>query len=49
MKCDVCGTKLNECYRFTDWDNDRNDEYGTYEECLKIFNQAVKDDETARI
>ena len=32
---------MNEIYRFTDWDQESNDEYGTFEECLVIFKKAV--------
>ncbi len=48
IKCDCCGTKLKDCFRFTDWDNDSNDEYGTFKECEKMFNEAVAEDETGR-
>jgi len=47
-KCEICGNELNPLFRFTDWDNDSNDEYGSYDFCLKLFNQAVKEDPEGR-
>lgn len=41
-KCDNCGAVLNRLYRFTDWHNDSNDQYGSYDECFKLFSEAVK-------
>jgi len=48
MQCEECGTEFNAIYRFTDWDNDFNDQYGSYEQCLILFNEAVKDEPTGR-
>lgn len=47
-KCDECGAVMNECYRFTDWDYDQNDSYGTFDECKKVFDKAVEENETGR-
>ena len=35
-------------YRFTDWNNELNDVYGTYKQCLKLFNEAVRKDPEGR-
>ena len=48
MKCKDCGKEINEDYRFTDWDYDVNDCYGTYEECLELFKKAVKENPEGR-
>lgn len=48
MICENCKAKMKECYRFTDWDNDGNDQYGTYDECLRIYNEAVSENPTGR-
>jgi hypothetical protein len=48
MLCENCGKELTEMYRFTDWYDDSNDEYGTYEECLAIFNNVVKENPEGR-
>jgi len=49
MNCENCGHELKECYRFTDWYNDHNDEYGTYDQCKKMFDEAVAEDSEARV
>ena len=36
-------------YRFTDWYNEERDCYGSYEECLVLFNKAVMEDKEARV
>jgi hypothetical protein len=46
-KCE-CGGKMVVCFRFTDWYNDYNDEYGTFEQCQKLFDEAVKNDPEGR-
>ena len=43
-----CGKKLQEGYRYTDWHYEQNDTYGTFQECLKIFNNAIKEDPELR-
>lgn len=48
MKCEVCGKKMDEQYRFTDWENDYNDIYGILEECKKVFNKVVKENPKGR-
>ena len=48
MKCENCENELTEHYRFTDWENDSNDEYGTFEECKKMFDEAVKENPEGR-
>jgi len=48
MKCENCNSEMNEAYRFTDWHYEENDEYGTYEECLVMFNNAIKLNPTGR-
>jgi hypothetical protein len=35
-------------FRFTDWDNESNDRYGTYEKCLELFNKAVENNPEGR-
>lgn len=39
--------ELKNC-RFTDWDQEDNDRYGTFTECKEIFDKAVKDDPEGR-
>jgi len=48
VKCEECGTELTDCFRFTDWENDSNDQYGTFDECKIMFDKAVAEDETGR-
>ena len=48
MKCEECGEKMSDDYRFTDWYEDSNDEYGTFKECKKIFDTAIKKDKEGR-
>jgi len=48
MKCENCEEELRVCFRFTDWENDANDEYGDYDHCLGLFNEAVERNETGR-
>jgi len=43
-----CGNKLQEDYRFTDWNNDSNDVYGTFEECKKRFDEFVEENPEGR-
>ena len=35
-------------YRFTDWYNELNDSYGTWKECKRRFDAAVKADPQGR-
>jgi predicted oxidoreductase len=48
MICENCNKKMEEVYRFTDWDNDYNDTYGNWKECKKIFDKAVKEEPKGR-
>ena len=46
--CENCKTVIDRQFRFTDWDYDQNDEYGNFEDCLRMFNEAVKEDPQGR-
>lgn len=46
--CEECKKMIPRQFRFTDWNNDNNDSYGNWEECLKWYHQAVKEDPTGR-
>lgn len=48
VKCKECNKEIKEHYRFTDWKHSNNDEYGTYDECLKIFKKAIKEEPKGR-
>jgi predicted oxidoreductase len=48
MICEICNKKMDEQYRFTDWDNDYNDVFGNWKECKKLFDKAVKDEPKGR-
>lgn len=48
MECPNCSSKMVIVYRFTDWDNCSYDKMGTYEECQKWFDEAVKDEPEGR-
>jgi hypothetical protein len=39
---------MTKMFRFTDWYNDDNDRYGTYDECLKIFKERVANNPEGR-
>lgn len=40
--------KEKKLYRFTDWNSDGNDRFGSYSFCLKIFKEKVKDNPDGR-
>jgi predicted oxidoreductase len=46
--CEQCGAKMDLGFRYTDWHYEQNDTYGTFEECKKIFDEAVKNDKELR-
>lgn len=47
-KCKECGSKITKSFRYTDWWNEENDVWGTYEECLAVFNKAIKENDSLR-
>lgn len=46
--CEECKTKMDLQFRFTDWDNDSNDQYGTYDECVTMLKKAIQDEPEIR-
>ncbi len=49
VTCDICTGPVVEYYRYTDWYEEYNDNYGTWEECLKLFKEAYLKDPKKRI
>ena len=39
---------VNKEFRFTDWHDERKDHYGTWEECKKAFDEAIKEEPEGR-
>lgn len=40
--CPNCGKPVTQIFRYTDWNNEENDQYGTLEECEKLFQEACR-------
>ena len=39
---------MKRIYRYTDWENECNDFIGTYKQCEKVFDKAVKENPELR-
>ena len=39
---------MTKMYRFTDWYDERNDDYGSYKYCKKLFDKAVAENPEGR-
>ena len=46
--CENCGAKMNLCFRYTDWEEDRNDSYGTFDECVEMLKKAIQEEPEIR-
>jgi len=46
--CDECDKMIPRQFRFTDWDEDRNDVLGNWVCCIECFNQAVSENPEGR-
>lgn len=46
--CTRCKKPYVGDYRFTDWHNDENDVFGTWDDCRKIFDKAKKENPRGR-
>jgi len=46
--CENCKHKMNPSFRFTDWEEDRNDQYGTYDECVEMLKKAIQEEPEIR-